>query len=135
MEHFNCSFPFPKMNSFVFCSNSQTRSFVTSCYVPKCIILTWSCFVPTWIVRSWCCRVWCITLLCLRTTYYLANCWMVSYLLNSIFKLKWQTISNVYSIIPEAWNIQACKLGFLSQDPVSFWDGIFILGFLSNPRK
>ena len=34
---------------------------------------------------------------------------MVSYLLNSIFKLKEQTICNVYSIIPEAWNMQACK--------------------------
>ena len=32
---------------------------------------------------------------------------MVSYLLN-IFELKW-TICNVYSIIPEAWNIQTCK--------------------------
>ena len=42
-------------------------------------------------------------------TYYLANRRMVSYLLNSIFKLKEQTICNVYSIIPEAWNIQACN--------------------------
>ena len=25
-----------------------------------CIILTWSCFIPTWIVCSWCCRVWCV---------------------------------------------------------------------------
>ena len=40
-----------------FCSNSQTRSLVTSCYVPKCISLTWSSYVPTWIVRSWCCCV------------------------------------------------------------------------------
>ena len=42
-------------------------------------------------------------------TNYLANRRMVSHLLNSIFKLKEQTICNVYSIIPEAWNIQACK--------------------------
>ena len=42
-------------------------------------------------------------------TYYLENRRMVSYLLNSIFKLKEQTICNVYSIIPEAWNMQACK--------------------------
>ena len=42
-------------------------------------------------------------------TYYLANRRMVSHLLNSTFKLKEQTICNVYSIIPEAWNIQACK--------------------------
>ena len=42
-------------------------------------------------------------------TYYQANRRMISYLLNSIFKLKEQTICNVYSIIPEAWNIQACR--------------------------
>ena len=41
--------------------------------------------------------------------YYLANRRMVSYLLNNIFKLKEQTIFNQYSIIPEAWNTQACK--------------------------
>ena len=34
---------------------------------------------------------------------------MVSYILNSIFKLKEQTICNVDSIILEVWNIQACK--------------------------
>ena len=38
-------FPISKRNLFLFCSNSQTRSFVTSCYIPKCIILTWTCFV------------------------------------------------------------------------------------------
>ena len=43
----------PKRNSFQF----PTWSFITSCYVPKCIILTWSSFVPTWIVHicSRCC--------------------------------------------------------------------------------
>ena len=46
--------------------------------------------------------------LCLFT-YYLANRQMVSYLLNGIFRLKEQTICNVYNIIPKAWNIQACK--------------------------
>ena len=51
-----------------------------------------------------------ITVLCLPLfTYYLANRRLVSYLLNSIFKLKEQTICNVHSIIPEAWNIKACK--------------------------
>ena len=34
---------------------------------------------------------------------------MLCYLLNSIFKLKEQTFLKVYSIIPETWNIQACK--------------------------
>ena len=34
---------------------------------------------------------------------------MVSYLLNSVFKLKEQTICDVYSKITEALNIQACK--------------------------
>ena len=52
----------------------------------------------------------CVTVLRLPLfTYYLANHRMVSYLINSIFKLKEQTICNVYSIIPEAYNIQACK--------------------------
>ena len=46
---------------------------------------------------------------CALFTYYLANHRMVSYLLNSIFNLKEQTICNVYSIMPEAWNIQCCK--------------------------
>ena len=50
-----------KRNLFLFCSNSQTRSYVTSCYVPKCIILTWSCFAPKWIVRSWRCHIWRVT--------------------------------------------------------------------------
>ena len=55
-------------------------------------------------------NVWRVTVLRLPLfTYYLAHRWMVSCLLNSIFKLKEQTICNVYSIIPEAWNIQACK--------------------------
>ena len=40
-------------------------------------------------------------------TYYLANWRIESYLLNNIFKLKEQTIYNVYSVVPEAWNIQA----------------------------
>ena len=91
-----------------------TRSFITSCYVPKCIILTWSCFVPTWIIhiRLWFCCVATsdASLTCWALfTYYLANRQMESYLLNCIFKLKWQTIYNVYSIIQESWNIQASK--------------------------
>ena len=49
------------------------------------------------------------TSLCFNT-YYLVHRRMVSCLLNSIFKLKEQTICNVYSIIPEAWNIQACGI-------------------------
>ena len=54
-------------------------------------------------------RHW-LTELCLPLfTYYLANRRMVSYLLTSIFKLKLQTICNVYSIIQESWNIQASK--------------------------
>ena len=56
------------------------------------------------------CYVWHVTVLCLPLfTNYLANRRMVSYLLNSIFKLKEQAICNMYSIIPEAYNIQACK--------------------------
>ena len=56
------------------------------------------------------CHVWHITVLRLPLfTYYLVHRRMVSCLLNSIFKLKEQTICNVYSIIPEAWNIHACK--------------------------
>ena len=52
------------------------------------------------------CHVWCVTVLRLPLfAYYLAHCQMVSYILNSIFKLK-ETICNMYSIIPEAWNIQ-----------------------------
>ena len=49
------------------------------------------------------CHVWRITVLCSPlSTYYLVNRQMVPYLLNSIFKLKEQTICNVYNIIPEA---------------------------------
>ena len=58
------------------------------------------------------CHVWRVSVLCLPLfTYYLANHRMVFYLLNSIFKLKSQTICNVYSIIieVEVWNFQACK--------------------------
>ena len=69
---------------------------VITCYVPKCTILTWSCFVPTWIVCicSWCCCVATsgasLTHCALFTfvTCYLANRRTVSYILNSIFKLK-----------------------------------------------
>ena len=34
---------------------------------------------------------------------------MVLLFIKEYFQIKWQTICNMYSIIPEAWNIQACK--------------------------
>ena len=49
---------------------------------------------------------------CALFTYYLANRQMVSYLLNSIFKLKEQTICNMCGIIPEAWNIHTVIVMF-----------------------
>ena len=55
---------------------------------------------------------------------------MVSYLLNIIFKLK-QTIGNVYSIIPEAWNIQAF-LGFTPVFKSYRYSGIHVAMLLTS---
>ena len=47
----------------------------------------------------------CFVSLCLHTRYYLANGILF---IEQYFQIK-ITICNMYSIIPEAWNIQACK--------------------------
>ena len=83
-----------------------TRSFITSCYVSKCIILTWSCFVPTFVhgVAASLTR-WALF------TYYLANCRMVNGILfiKHYFQIKINNLQRVHSIIQESWNIQLSK--------------------------
>ena len=90
---------------------------ITSCYVPKFIILTWSCFVPTWIVhiRSWC---YCVA----TSGASLTHCALFTFVytlpsefpngilfIKQYFQIKITNNCNMYSIIQESWNIQASK--------------------------
>ena len=56
---------------------------------------------------------------------------MLSYLINSVFKLKSQAICNMCSIIPEAWNIHAVIVMFQHE---LFLHSIAALPCLALPR-
>ena len=96
--------PFPKRNSFLCCSNSQRQSFVTSCYLQMHHLdMIWFCSNMNLLFMVF--RGYCALF-----TYNI----LPSELLNGIlfikqyFQIKINNL-HVHSIIPEAWNIQACK--------------------------
>ena len=112
--------------------------FLTSCCLPKCIILTVILFFVHGVAALprlpdgrrgnvlLRCQMWHMVLLLAAAlfAYYLPNRQMVYYLLNSIFKLK-LTICNVYSVIQEEWNIQVCKCLLHHRRAVYRWCRIF----------